>query len=171
MEITVEKPSELERCLKISLPEDLLEGKVMSRLTDLQKTARLDGFRKGKIPPKIVRQRFGQQVRAEVVGELVQSSFGEAVQEESLRPAGQPVIDDLESKVGDGLSFTAKFEVFPDFSLKPLNGVKVEKNNCVIEASDIDNVIEKLRTQKSNLDREKKELPKLEINFISPIGV
>ena len=147
MEITVEKPSELERCLKISLPEDLLEGKVMSRLTDLQKTARLDGFRKGKIPPKIVRQRFGQQVRAEVVGELVQSSFGEAVQEESLRPAGQPVIDDLESKVGDGLSFTAKFEVFPDFSLKPLNGVKVEKNNCVIEASDIDNVIEKLRTQ------------------------
>ena len=65
MEITVEKPSELERCLKISLPEDLLEGKVVSRLTDLQKTARLDGFRKGKIPPKIVRQRFGQQVRAE----------------------------------------------------------------------------------------------------------
>ena len=147
MEITVEKPSELERCLKISLPEDLLEGKVVSRLNDLQKTARLDGFRKGKIPPKIVRQRFGQQVRAEVVGELVQSSFGEAVQEESLRPAGQPVIDDLESKVGDGLSFTAKFEVFPDFSLKPLNGVKVEKNSCVIEASDIDNVIEKLRTQ------------------------
>ena len=96
MEITVEKPSELERCLKISLPEDLLEGKVVSRLTDLQKTARLDGFRKGKIPPKIVRQRFGQQVRAEVVGELVQSSFGEAVQEESLRPAGRPVIDDLD---------------------------------------------------------------------------
>ena len=58
MEITVEKPSELERCLKISLPEDLLEGKVVSRLTDLQKTARLDGFRKGKIPPKIVSQEM-----------------------------------------------------------------------------------------------------------------
>tara|TARA_B100000579_G_scaffold398798_1_gene379287 strand:- start:123 stop:1442 length:1320 start_codon:yes stop_codon:yes gene_type:complete len=147
MEITVEKPSELERCLKINLPEDLLEGKVLSRLNDLQKTARLDGFRKGKIPPKIIRQRFGQQVRAEVVGELVQSSFGEAVQKESLRPAGQPAIDDLQSEVGAGLSFTAKFEVFPDFALKSLDGTKVEKNSCVIEAEDIDKVLERLRTQ------------------------
>ena len=141
MEITVEKPSELERCLKISLSEDLLEGKVSSRLTDLQKTARLDGFRKGKIPHKIVRQRFGRQVRSEIVGELVQSSFGEAVQKESMRPAGQPVIDSLSSEVGDGLSFTAKFEVFPEISLSPLDGVKVEKNSCVITAEDVDSVV------------------------------
>ena len=147
MEITVEKPSELERCLKISLSEDLLEGKVSSRLTDLQKTARLDGFRKGKIPHKIVRQRFGRQVRSEIVGELVQSSFGEAVQKESMRPAGQPVIDSLSSEVGDGLSFTAKFEVFPEVSLSPLDGVKVEKNSCVITAEDVDSVVEKLRQQ------------------------
>ncbi|MEC9247620.1 MAG: trigger factor [Pseudomonadota bacterium] len=147
MNINVEKPSELERCLKISLPEEVLEDKIASRLSDLQKTVRVDGFRKGKIPQNIVRQRFGQQVRSEIVGELVQSSFGEAVQKEALRPAGQPVIDELSSKAGDGLSYTAKFEVFPEVSLKPMDNLTIEKKKCTLKSDDVDKVIQKLRDQ------------------------
>ena len=147
MNINLEKPSELERCLKVSLPEEVLEDKIASRLSDLQKTVRVDGFRKGKIPQHIVRQRFGQQVRSEVVGELVQSSFGEAVQKEALRPAGQPVIDELSSKAGDGLSYTAKFEVFPEVSLKPMDNLTIEKKKCTLKSDDVDKVIQKLRDQ------------------------
>ena len=113
MQVSVENTSTLERRMKVQVPEDRVKGEVDKRLVDLRRTARIPGFRRGKVPGKVVAQRFGRQVRDEVVGELLQSSFFEALQQENLNPAGPPRIEPGELGAGNGIEFTAVFDVYP----------------------------------------------------------
>lgn len=145
MEILVEKKSQLERSLSIVISESKLKEKIDLKLEEVRKTANLDGFRKGKVPTKVIVQRFGRQVRNDVVNEVLQQSFGEAVDKENLRPAGQPTISDLKSD--KGLTYTADFEVFPTFSLTEMTELKLIKPECEIKEQDVDSVIEKLKKQ------------------------
>lgn len=145
MEVTVEHTSGLERRMKVEIPEDKVESEVGTRLKSLAKTAKVPGFRPGKIPMKVVIQRFGRQVRKEVVGELVKSSFYDAVTSEKLRPAGGPTIDPVESDPGNGVAYTAVFEVYPDVSLKAVEGLEIKKPVAEVEEADIDRMIDTLR--------------------------
>ena len=147
MQISLEKPSSLERRLTVELPEDRIADQVKSRLDDLCKKVKIDGFRNGRAPLSVVKQRFGRRVRDEVVGELLQSSFADAMSQEALRPAGQPTIDTVSSDPGAGLKFTASFEVFPEIELAPLEELKLEKAVCEVVDADIDLMIDKLRQQ------------------------
>lgn len=168
MQISVEKSSELERRLTVEVPEERIETQVHSRLEDLRKTVRIDGFRKGKAPLKVIRQRFGARVRAEIVGEVLQSSISEAMTTEDLKPAGQPVIDPISSPPGEGLTYTATFEVYPEFELAPFDALEIEKVDCEIVDGDVESMIEKLREQNKEwlaVERASEDGDQLSINF------
>ena len=89
---SVESLGNLERRMTFSLPADRLESTVGGRLREIARGAKIKGFRPGKVPAKVIEQRFGQQVRAEVLDGLLRESFGNAVREQSLQIAGTPRI-------------------------------------------------------------------------------
>lgn len=168
MQISVEKSSNLERRLTVEVPEERIEEQVDSRLQNLRKSVRIDGFRQGKAPLKVVRQRFGERVRAEIVGEMLQSTIAEAMTSEDLKPAGQPVIDPVSSAPGKGLTYTATFEVYPEIELVPVDKLEIEKFNCEIGEKDVDQMIERLREQNREwlaVERPSQEEDQLNINF------
>ena len=172
MHTSVEKSTTLERRLTVEIPEDRIATEVQTRLDKLSKNARIPGFRQGKAPAKVVRQQFGPRVRDEVVGEILQSSFGEAMNKEDLRPAGQPVIDKVESAVGNGLRYTAVFEVFPQFELAPLENLAVVRRTCEIGDADVDAMIERLREQNKEwlaVERASANGDQLSIDFLGTI--
>ncbi|MEX0950678.1 MAG: trigger factor [Gammaproteobacteria bacterium] len=147
MQVSVEKTSSLERKLRVEVPEDKIAGEVENRLKSMSRTTRIDGFRPGKVPLKLVQKRYGERVRAEVVGETVRTTFYEAVNQEKLRPAGMPKIDPLDDSAGNGLSYTATFEVYPEIQVKPVKELKIERPQCDINDADLDQMIEVLRKQ------------------------
>ena len=168
MQVSLEATGKLERELTIEVPEERISSEVDSRLEKLSKTTRIKGFRPGKVPFKVIRQRYGKQVRQEVVGEVVQSTFYEAIQQENLQPAGTPRIDPLDDRQGKGLSYTARFEVMPELELKPVGELDVEKVVCEVDDDDVDRMIEVLRQQRRELkevDRAAQAGDTVEIDF------
>lgn len=172
MQISVEESSALERRLTVEVPEERIAEQVKARLEGMRKSARIDGFRQGKAPLTVVRQRFGQRIRDEIVGEILQSSFGEAMSKQALRAAGQPVIDPVSSAPGSGLTYTATFEIFPEFELGPLDQVEITRETCEIGDADIDTMIEKLREQNKEwiaVERGAQDGDQLQISFAGSI--
>ena len=149
MQVTVEKADKLERHLKVLVPFNDVEQEVTSRLRRVGKTARLKGFRPGKVPPKVVRQHYGGQVRAEVVDELTRSSFVQALRDENLNPAGEPKIEFGKVAEGEDLEYTAVFEVYPEVELAKTEGLKATRREASVEESDIDAMLERLRDQRA----------------------
>lgn len=149
MQVSVESTGILERTMRVELPEDRVSGEVETRLQNLSRTTRIQGFRPGKAPLSIVRQRFGQRVRQEVVGELVQQSFYEAIGKEKLRPVAGPEINPLEANAGSGIRYTAKFEVLPEFEPAAAESLEIEKTVCDITDANLDTMVETLRKQHS----------------------
>ena len=147
MQVSVESTTGLERRLTVELPEEGVEREVGTRLDNLMRTARIPGFRPGKAPMKVVVRRFGAAVRDEVVGELLRSSFADALASEELRPAGEPRVDSVESEPGAGLRYTAVFEVFPDIRLTDLESVEVRRPAAEVREPDVDRMVETLRTR------------------------
>ena len=168
MQISVESTGGLGRTMRIVVPEDKIASEVEHRLLHLSRTTRVQGFRPGKVPYKIIRQRFGTQVRQEVAGEIVQSSLYEAITEKNLRPAGMPEIGSLDFEQGKGLEYTAKFEVLPEVTLAPVESLKINKTVCELTDQDIDKMIEALRKQHREtreVDRASVSGDVLEIDF------
>ena len=115
MEVSVEKSSALQRTLRVKVPSDDLKKKINTRLREIGKQVKIKGFRPGKIPHKVLFQRYGKSVQQEVVTELVQSSLLEAIEKESLRPASNPVLQELPDLEAEGdIEFTANIEVYPE---------------------------------------------------------
>jgi trigger factor len=148
MQVSVSNTGTLERRITVEVPEDHINKEVQSRLQAITRTARIDGFRPGKAPMRLVEQRYASRVRDEVVGEVVRRSFADAVTQEKLRPAGAPVIDPLTAEPGKGLSYTATFEVYPEVTMKPVTELKLNQTKCEITEADIDKMIAKLREQR-----------------------
>ncbi len=150
MQISIETTSGLERRLTISVPSEAFEERISSRLGDAANRMRLPGFRPGKVPLKEVRRRYGGAVRAEVAGELMQSSFFDAVRQEDLTPAGQPSLEVVKMEPGNDFEFTATFEVFPKVELADLARVEVKSPQAEITEADVDEMIERLREQRKD---------------------
>jgi len=148
MQVSLENTANLERRLTISLPAERLDGVVGKRLAEIARTANIKGFRKGKVPAKVIEQRFGPQVRNEAYGELVRESFGEALREQKLQVAGSPELQADPAPGTDEIRFTATFEVVPDFgSIDPAQ-LKIVRTTSSIEDADIDVMIDTLRAQR-----------------------
>ena len=148
MQVSVETTSELTRKMTVIVPEDKIRQQVDARLQSLSSKAKFDGFRPGKVPQTVVRKRYGQQVREEVVSDLIQSSFYEAVRDEKLNPAGAPQIKANKIDEGDGLEYEATFEVMPDFVPMPLETLEVKRFTSVVGDDDIQGMVQRLRDQR-----------------------
>ncbi|MCR9279139.1 MAG: trigger factor [Pseudomonadaceae bacterium] len=168
MKVSIETMGALKRRLTITLPSEGFEEQITERLNDAATRVRLPGFRPGKVPMKEVRRRFGDSVRAEVAGELMQSSFSEAVAQEDFSPAGSPSLEVVKMDPGIDFEYTATFEVFPTISLKPLTDVKVQRPSADIGDADMETMIENLREQRrhfSVVERAAAEGDQVKVDF------
>lgn len=150
MQVSIEKTNGLERRMKVQVPAERVEREVEERLRTLGKKVKLNGFRPGKIPYDVVKKRFGEQVRSEVVTDLLQSSCNDAFAQEKLSPAGGPRIDSVNDAPGKDLEFTAIFEVYPEFKVTGLDGLKLQRPVAEVQDSDVDAMVENLRTQRAD---------------------
>jgi trigger factor len=149
MEVSLENTGGLGRRLKVQVPAARVDDEVTSRLESMTRTVRLDGFRPGKVPMRVVKQKFGHQVRAEVIQQVLNSTLQEALAQENVRPAGDPSIEPIDSQPGEPFEYVATFEVFPEMS-GPVNyGFKVDRPVVDIKESDINEMLENLRKQRA----------------------
>ncbi len=148
MQITIEDTSGLERRMRVRIPEERVKGEVVRRLNSLAARVRVPGFRPGKAPLKVLEKRYGEQVRSEVVGEMVQSSFYEAISQQQLRPAGSPTIDPLQAEPGNGIDYTAIFDVYPELQTPAIESLKISRPVAEVSDGDVDKMLEVLRRQR-----------------------
>ena len=147
MQVSVEAKEGLERRLTITVPADSIDSAVKSRLQQLAKTQRINGFRPGKVPVSVIKKRYGAAVRQEIAGEAMQQNFYQAIMQEKLNPAGMPAFEMKTDKDGEDLEFVASFEVYPEFEVQNTNSIKVEKTVVDINEEDVDTMMETLRGQ------------------------
>jgi trigger factor len=150
MQVSIETTSGLERRLTVGVPAERIEAEVRSRLQKAAGNVKLAGFRPGKVPMKVMQQRFGAGVRQEVLGEVMSQSFREAVIQEKLRPAGQPSIEPKTLEAGKDLEYIATFEVFPEVEVVEIKNFEVEKPAAEVTDADVDNIIEVFRKQQGS---------------------
>src|SRR5258708_16882673 len=145
MQVSVESIGKLERRMQVQVPAERVSQEIATRLKNISRTARLNGFRPGKAPLKVIRQQFGSQVHREVIGELLQSSYAEAVSQKQLTPAGSPRIEPQSMDEGQDLKYVATFEVFPEVALQPMENLEVDLLAAAVTDRDIDAMIAGLR--------------------------
>ena len=150
MQVSVESTSALERKMTISVPAERIESEVTKRLQQTAKRAKVSGFRPGKVPMSIIRQRYEADARQEVLGDLIQATFYEAVVAEKLNPVGQPAIEPQVFEKDKALEYIATFEVFPEFEVQGLDSIEVERQSAEVAESDIDNMLDILRKQNTS---------------------
>jgi len=148
MQVSIETLEGLERKMTVQIPSERVSDAVEKKLKDLSKTVRIDGFRPGKVPMKVVQQKFGGHVRQEVIGDVIQSSYQEALIQEKVRPAGMPSIDSVSSEEKQDMSYTATFEVYPEVEELDLKSIEVEKATVEISDKDFEAMLQKLREQR-----------------------
>ena len=168
MQVSVESSEGLERRMTVELPAEKVTEAMEKRLREIARNARLDGFRPGKVPLSVVRKRFGGQVQQEVFGDLVQSSYFEAISSENLNPAGEPTIEPLEKAPEEGMGYVAVFEVMPEFELAELSGAVINRPVVEVTDADVERMVEKLRKQRTTwnqVEREAREGDQVDIDF------
>jgi trigger factor len=172
MQVSVETTSGLERRMKVAVPKERIDSEVEKRLKSLSGQAKIPGFRPGKVPMSVIRQKFGGQVVQEVTGELMQSSYYEAVTQEKLHPAGAPTIEPGEGSKSGDLEFIATFEVYPEFEVTGLDTIKVERPVLEISDDDINKMLETIRKQRQawqEVDRAAQDGDQVTIDFVGTI--
>jgi len=150
VDVSVETQKGLERRMTVRVPAAEIEQEVDTRLKKVGRTARLKGFRPGKIPAKVVRQHYGGQVRQEVMSDVIRASYARALTQEQLKPAGGPSIEPIFGESEEHFSYRATFEVYPEIKLKPIDTIAVETPKVEFDDSDVDEMLEKLRDQRAD---------------------
>ena len=169
MQVTVEAGEGLVRKLVVQVPSETVAVEVDSRLQSLKGRVRVDGFRPGKVPLKIIRQRYGESVLYEVAGEIIQKTFRDALEQENLKPAGEPTIRDEVIKPGEPLQYTAEFEVFPEVTLAPVADLKLVKTVSEVTDDDVEKMLDTLRKQQQDwqeVDRVSQDGDRITVNFV-----
>ncbi len=147
MQVSVESTGNIERKLSIVIPAERVDGEVDTRLKSMRGRVKIDGFRPGKVPMSVVSQQYGDAVYQEVVGEIFQSTFYEAAEQENLKVAGMPQIDTTTLEPGKDLEYTATFDIYPQFKIADVSTMEVKRPAVKIMAADVDEMIETLRKQ------------------------
>jgi trigger factor len=168
MQVSIETTTGLGRRMTVQIPAEKLDQQVQSRLQQLTRTVKLDGFRPGKVPLSVVRKRFGDQVRQEATGELIASSYEEALQQENLKPASRPSIEQTSNRPGHELEYVATFEIFPEIEPPEVSDISIERLSAEITDADVDTMLEKLRRQRATwnpVERAAQIGDRIEIDF------
>jgi len=169
MQVSLETTSGLERRLTVGVPAEQVENEVENRLKQAARNVSIKGFRKGKVPMSVVKQRFGAGIRQEVVGDVISRSFYAAVQKENVKPAGQPSIQPKQLAAGKDLEYIATFEVYPSVALSDLSSFELTSFKAEVTEADVDNMIEVLRKHQATwsvVERAAAEGDQVNINFV-----
>jgi len=154
--------------MTVQIPAEQIDQQVQSKLQQLARSVRLDGFRPGRVPLSVVKKRYESQVRSETAGELIASSYEQALQQENLRPAGEPNIEQMHNQPGQQLEYVATFEVYPDVEPPELADITIQRPVAEVSSADVDRMLEKLRNQRvtwTRVERPAAEGDRLEIDF------
>ncbi|MGM3161315.1 trigger factor [Dickeya undicola] len=173
MQVSVETTQGLGRRVTITVAADSIENAVKSELVNVAKKVRIDGFRKGKVPAKIVEQRYGASVRQDVLGDLMQRHFVDAIIKEKINPAGAPNYVPGEYQVGGDFTYSVEFEVYPEVELKDLDTIEVEKPLVDVSETDVDGMLDTLRKQQATwkeTDRAATAEDRVTIDFSGSVG-
>jgi trigger factor len=171
MQVSVEKSGTLERRLTVEVPGAELQERIDARLREIGRQVKIKGFRPGKIPFKVLRQRYGRSVQQEIVTQAVQTSLLEAIEKERLRPASSPVLEgtpDLEA--GGDLRYTASIEVYPDLDAIDTTGINLKRPVAEVADADVDNMLQTLREQRqtwSDLDQAPGEGHRATVEYVA----
>jgi trigger factor len=174
-EVSIERSAGLERRMTVRVPTAEIERAVAARLAQVGKTAKLKGFRPGKVPHKVVKQYYGGQVREEVMTDVIRTTYSRAIAEQNLNPAGGPRIEALASAdagTSEHFAYRATFEVYPEIALQPLGDLAVDVPTVAIEDADLDAMIEKLRSQRATwaaVERKAAEGDRVGVDFTGTI--
>ncbi|HDY99265.1 MAG TPA: trigger factor [Pseudomonas sabulinigri] len=172
MQVSVETTSGLERRMTIGVPADRIESEVNKRLQQTAQRAKVDGFRPGKVPMSVIRKRYGASAHQEVIGEVIQSTFYEAIMQEKLTPAGAPNVEPKSMEEGKDFEYTATFEVYPEITLAEFDGIKVERLESEVTDADLDTMLETLRKQNTRfetVERAAQNDDQLTIDFVGKV--
>lgn len=172
MQVSVESTSALERRLTIGVPAERIESEVNKRLEQTARRAKIPGFRPGKVPMSVIRQRYEDAARQEALGDVIQATFYEAVVEQKLKPAGAPSVEPKVFEKGRDLEYTATFEIYPEFEVTGLEGIAVEHLQAEVTDADVDNMLEILRKQNTRYEQVEREAhndDQLNIDFVGKI--
>jgi trigger factor len=176
MQVSVEKTGDLERRMTVQVPAEDIESQISGRLNTLRGQVRLKGFRPGKVPMNVLRQRYGQQVRDEVLGELMQQRLQQAIGEQAMRVAG---ITRLEPSAADDaadqshFSFIADLEIFPELPELDVSDIKIERPVVEVTESDVDDMLETLREQRGDWEKVERAAAKddrVKIAYVARVG-
>ncbi|MDP5055707.1 MAG: trigger factor [Marinomonas hwangdonensis] len=173
MQVSVETTSPIERVLTISVPAARVDEKVNSEVAKTAKTIRIDGFRKGKVPVSVVKKRYGQGIRIDAVEQIMRDAYVEALQKESIQPAGAPSIEPKNLAEGADLEFVIKVEVYPEITLADNSAIKVERIISEVTDADVDTMLETLRKQNAewtSVERESADGDQVTIDFVGYLG-
>lgn len=168
MQVSLTATGGLERKLEVAVPADKVADEVTQRLKTLSRTARLKGFRPGKAPFPVIQKQYGSQVHAEVVGDLMRSSFADAVSQEKLKPATSPQIQPIAIEPGQDLKYVATFEVLPDLKLADVEQLAIERPTATVTDADLEAMLETLQKQRptfSTVEREAKDTDRVTVDF------
>ncbi|MGB0468775.1 MAG: trigger factor [Pontibacterium sp.] len=152
MQVSVETTSGLERQVTITVPAERIDQDVEKRVQQTARTTRLDGFRPGKVPVKVVKGRYGKGIREEVLNQVIQETLFKATTDEKLQPANSPSIEFKNDKEGEDFQYVATFEVYPEVELADFSAAEIEKQTSEVTDADLDQMIETLRKQQADWD-------------------
>jgi trigger factor len=172
MQVSVESTSALERRMTIGVPAERIETEVNKRLQQTASRAKVAGFRPGKVPMSVIRQRYESSARQEALGDLIQSTFYEAIVEQKLNPAGAPAVEPKVFEKGKDLEYVATFEIFPEFQVASFETIEIERLQAEVADSDIENMIEILRKQNTRfetVERAAEDGDQLNIDFVGKL--
>ncbi|MEH6455128.1 MAG: trigger factor [Cocleimonas sp.] len=166
MQVSVEATGNIERKLSIVIPADRIDGEVDTRLKSMRGRVKIDGFRPGKVPMSVVSQQYGDSVYQEVVGELFQSTFYEAAEQEKLKVAGMPKIEATVLEAGKDLEYNATFDIYPQFVIGDITKMEVKEPAVKLAAADVNEMIETLRKQQQEWKEVKRAAKKGDLLII-----
>ena len=152
MQVSLENVGKLERKLTVKFPAEQFESRVRQRISELGRNVRLKGFRPGKVPANVIKQRFGAQVRGEALSDLIGSTLRDAFQQEKLQPIANPSVDTTGNAENGEIAYTATFEVMPEFPVIDVASIEIARPKAEVKDADIDKMIETLRTQRRSFD-------------------
>jgi trigger factor len=168
MQVSVEELEGLERRITVQVPAENIDPKIQDRLKSLIPKVKLSGFRPGKVPLKVIKRMYGPQVRQEVLEEVLENSYRDALSQSNLRPVGSPKIEPQTLKEGEDLQYTATFEILPEFEVVGTDGIEVERQVAEVTEADVDNMIETVRKQRTewlDVDRPCQKEDRVTIDF------
>ena len=172
MQVSVEATSALERRMTVGVPAARIESAVDKSLQQTARRAKVPGFRPGKVPMSVIRQRYEGAARQEALGDLIQETFYEAVVEQKLNPAGAPSIEPKVFEKGKDLEYVATFEVFPEIKLAGFEGIAVERPQAEVGDADVDTMLDVLRKQNTRfeaVERAAENGDQITIDFVGKI--